>query len=243
MDTQIQTAFDDAKHIVFLTGAGVSTASGIPDFRSANGLYSQNQNAEYYLSHRYFASDPEGFYEFCKKNLYFPDAKPNVIHEKQAALTQQDRATVITQNIDNLYEEAGTKHLVDFHGNLYHVYCEKCGWVPIPEEELPLKLPEVEDYLKSRIHKLDDGPLRPDIVLYDEGIKQQNIIDAVKAMQTADLVVIVGTSMKVYPFAGLLEYRNKNAKVIAINRQKLSFSFDFEMVQEDATKFFEELRV
>ena len=232
MDTQIQTAFDDAKHIVFLTGAGVSTASGIPDFRSANGLYSQNQNAEYYLSHRYFASDPEGFYEFCKKNLYFPDAKPNVIHEKQAVLTQQDRATVITQNIDNLYEEAGTKHLVDFHGNLYHVYCEKCG------QTVP-----VEEYLKSRIHKLDDGPLRPDIVLYDEGIKQQNIIDAVKAMQTADLVVIVGTSMKVYPFAGLLEYRNKNAKVIAINRQKISFSFDFEMVQEDATKFFEELRV
>ena len=232
MDTQIQAAFDDAKHIVFLTGAGVSTASGIPDFRSANGLYSQNQNAEYYFSHRYFASDPEGFYEFCKKNLYFPDAKPNVIHEKQAALTQQDRATVITQNIDNLYEEAGTKHLVDFHGNLYHVYCEKCG------QTVP-----VEEYLKSRIHKLDDGPLRPDIVLYDEGIKQQNIIDAVKAMQTADLVVIVGTSMKVYPFAGLLEYRNKNAKVIAINRQKLSFSFDFEMVQEDATKFFEELRV
>lgn len=232
MDTQIQSVFDDAKHIVFLTGAGVSTASGIPDFRSANGLYSQNQNAEYYLSHRYFASDPEGFYEFCKKNLYFPDAKPNVIHEKQAALTQQDRATVITQNIDNLYEEAGTKHLVDFHGNLYHVYCEQCG------QTVP-----VDEYLKSRIHKLDGGPLRPDIVLYDEGIKQQNIINAVKAMQNADLVVIVGTSMKVYPFAGLLEYRNENARVIAINRQKLQFSFDFEMVQEDATKFFAELKV
>ena len=232
MDTNIQAAFDDAKHIVFLTGAGVSTASGIPDFRSANGLYTQNRNAESYLSHRYFASDPEGFYEFCKKNLYFPDAKPNVIHEKQAALTQQDRATVITQNIDNLYEEAGTKHLVDFHGNLYNVYCEKCG-----------KSVPVEEYLESRIHKLDGGPLRPDIVLYDEGIKQQNIVDAVKALQNADLVVIVGTSMKVYPFAGLLEYRNPNAKVIAINRQKLNFSFDFEMVQEDATKFFDELKV
>lgn len=232
METTIQTAFDDAKHIVFLTGAGVSTASGIPDFRSANGLYTQNRNAEYYLSHRYFASDPDGFYEFCKKNLYFPDAKPNVIHEKQAALTQQDRATVITQNIDNLYEEAGTKHLIDFHGNLYHVYCEKCG------ETVP-----VADYLKSRIHAKDGGPLRPDIVLYDEGIKQQNIIDAVKAMQAADLMVIVGTSMKVYPFAGLLEYRNPNAKVVAINRQELRFSFDFEMVQEDATKFFAELKV
>lgn len=232
MDTTIQAMFDEAKQIVFLTGAGVSTASGIPDFRSANGLYTQNRNAEYYLSHRYFTSDPEGFYEFCKKNLYFPDAKPNVIHKKQAALTQQDRATVITQNIDNLYEEAGTKHLVDFHGNLYNVYCEKCG------QSVPVK-----EYLESRIHKLDGGPLRPDIVLYDEGIKQQNIINAVRAMQAADLVVIVGTSMKVYPFAGLLEYRNQNAKVIAVNRQRLTFSFDFEMVQEDATKFFDELDV
>ena len=179
-----QQLFDNANHIVFLTGAGVSTASGIPDFRSANGLYTQNKNAEYYLSHRYFVEDPEGFYNYCKQNLYFPDARPNVIHEKQAALTQQDRATVITQNIDNLYEEAGTKHLVDFHGNLYHVYCEKC------HETVP-----VADYLKSRIHEKDGGSLRPDIVLYDEGISQAAISQSVNAMANADLVVIVGTSM------------------------------------------------
>ncbi|MDD7692764.1 MAG: NAD-dependent protein deacylase [Limosilactobacillus sp.] len=232
MDTQIQQLFDNAKRIVFLTGAGVSTASGIPDFRSANGLYTQDKNAEYYLSHRYFSSDPEGFYEFCKKNLYFPDAKPNVIHQKQAALTNQDRATVITQNIDNLYEEAGTTHLIDFHGNLYHVYCEKCG------ETVP-----VADYLKSRIHAKDGGSLRPDIVLYDEGIKQDDIMNSVRAMQAADLVVIVGTSMKVYPFAGLLEYRNPDAQVLAINQQKLNLPCEFTMVQTDATKFFNELQV
>ena len=232
MDTQIQQLFDNAKRIVFLTGAGVSTASGIPDFRSANGLYTQDKNAEYYLSHRYFSSDPEGFYEFCKKNLYFPDAKPNVIHQKQAALTNQDRATVITQNIDNLYEEAGTTHLIDFHGNLYHVYCEKCG------ETVP-----VADYLKSRIHAKDGGSLRPDIVLYDEGIKQDDIMNSVRAMQAADLVVIVGTSMKVYPFAGLLEYRNPDAQVLAINQQKLNLTCEFTMVQTDATKFFNELQV
>lgn len=232
MDTQIQQLFDDAKRIVFLTGAGVSTASGIPDFRSANGLYTQDKNAEYYLSHRYFSSDPEGFYEFCKKNLYFPDAKPNVIHKKQAALTNQDRATVITQNIDNLYEEAGATHLIDFHGNLYHVYCEKCG------ETVP-----VADYLKSRLHAKDGGSLRPDIVLYDEGIKQDDIMNSVRAMQAADLVVIVGTSMKVYPFAGLLEYRNRDAKVLAINQQKLNLPCEFTMVQTDATKFFDELQV
>lgn len=232
MDTQIQQLFDNAKRIVFLTGAGVSTASGIPDFRSANGLYTQDKNAEYYLSHRYFSSDPEGFYEFCKKNLYFPDAKPNVIHQKQAALTNQDRATVITQNIDNLYEEAGTTHLIDFHGNLYYVYCEKCG------ETVP-----VADYLKSRIHAKDGGSLRPDIVLYDEGIKQDDIMNSVRAMQAADLVVIVGTSMKVYPFAGLLEYRNPDAQVLAINQQKLNLPCEFTMVQTDATKFFNELQV
>lgn len=232
MDAQIQQLFDNAKRIVFLTGAGVSTASGIPDFRSANGLYTQDKNAEYYLSHRYFSSDPEGFYEFCKKNLYFPDAKPNVIHKKQAALTNQDRATVITQNIDDLYEEAGTTHLIDFHGNLYHVYCEKCG------ETVP-----VADYLKSRLHAKDGGSLRPDIVLYDEGIKQDDIMNSVRAMQSADLVVIVGTSMKVYPFAGLLEYRNPNAQVLAINQQKLNLPCEFTMVQTDATKFFDELQV
>ncbi len=227
-----QQLFDNANHIVFLTGAGVSTASGIPDFRSANGLYTQNKNAEYYLSHRYFVEDPEGFYNYCKQNLYFPDARPNVIHEKQAALTQQDRATVITQNIDNLYEEAGTKHLVDFHGNLYHVYCEKC------HETVP-----VADYLKSRIHEKDGGSLRPDIVLYDEGISQAAISQSVNAMANADLVVIVGTSMKVYPFAGLLQYANPAAKVLAINQQALNLPVDFTMIQADATKYFAELAV
>lgn len=93
------------------------------------------------------------------------------------------------------------------------------------------------------MHQKDNGPLRPDVVLYDEGIKQENIINSVNAMQQADLVVIVGTSMKVYPFAGLLDYRNSDAKVIAINQQLLQFPFEFQMVQADATKFFEELKV
>lgn len=232
MEQAVQQLFDDAQRIVFLTGAGVSTASGIPDFRSANGLYTKDRNAEYYLSHRYFESDPEGFYKFCKDNLYFPDTKPNVIHRKQAALTQQDRTIVITQNIDNLYEEAGTKHLIDFHGNLFNVYCEKC------HEKVP-----VEDYLKSRIHQKDGGSLRPDIVLYDERINQENIVNSVQAMQQTDLIVIVGTSMKVYPFAGLLDYRNPAAKVLAVNQEALNLPCDFEMIQTDASKFFDELKV
>ena len=155
-----------------------------------------------------------------------------MIHEKQAALTQQDRATVITQNIDNLYEKAGTKHLIDFHGNLYNVYCEKC------HERVP-----VADYLKSRIHEKDGGNLRPDIVLYDEGISQEAISRSLNAMSQADLVVIVGTSMKVYPFAGLLQYANPAAQVLAINQQALSLPVDFKMIQEDATKYFADLTV
>ena len=147
-------------------------------------------------------------------------------------MTKQDRATVITQNIDNLYEEAGTKHLIDFHGNLYNVYCEKC------HESVP-----VADYLKSRIHAKDGGNLRPDIVLYDEGISQTAISQSLNAMANADLVVIVGTSMKVYPFAGLLQYANPAAKVLAINQQQLSLPVDFKMIQEDATKYFTNLTV
>ncbi len=232
LNPEIQTQFDQAKHIVFLTGAGVSTASGIPDFRSANGLYTKNKNAEYYLSHAYFASDPDGFYSFCKENLYFPDAKPNVIHERQAALTQQNRAAVITQNIDNLYEFAGTQHLVDFHGNLFNVYCTKCH-----------QNVDWHDYLKSRIHENCGGALRPDVVLYDEGIAQDSISRSIDYMQHADLVVIVGTSMRVYPFAGLLNYRNSQAPVLAVNEQRLDLPVKFEMIQEDASQFFTELTV
>ncbi|MDO4855727.1 MAG: NAD-dependent protein deacylase [Limosilactobacillus gorillae] len=227
-----QALFDSAHHIVFLTGAGVSTASGIPDFRSANGLYKQNQNAEYFLSHRFFVSDPAGFYDFCKNNLYFPEARPNVIHEKQAALTRLDKASVITQNIDNLYELAGTKHLVDFHGNLFDVYCEKChAHVP------------VEEYLQNRLHKTDQGPLRPNIVLYDEGIPERVIRQSLAAIQEADLVVVVGTSMKVYPFAGLLEYVRPDVKILAVNQEPLNLPGNFEMVVEDAVDFFAQLKV
>jgi len=232
VNSQIQQQFDDADHIVFLTGAGVSTASGIPDFRSANGLYTKDKNAEYYLSHRYFMADPDGFYQFSKQNLYFPAAKPNVIHTKQAVLTQLGKAAVITQNIDNLYETAGTQNLIDFHGNLFQVYCEKCH-----------QIVDWHQYLNSRIHETCGGPLRPDVVLYDEGIKQTNLQRSVDYLQSADLIVIVGTSMRVYPFAGLLEYRNSHAKVIAINQEPLQFNFPFTMVQQDAVEFFEALRV
>jgi len=232
MEARLQAAFDHAQHIVFLTGAGVSTPSGIPDYRSKNGLYTGHRNAEYYLSHTCLVQEPEVFYDYVKQNLYYPDAQPNIIHTKQAALTQQDRATVITQNIDNLYRVAGTMHLVEFHGNLYNVSCQICG------EHV-----DWHDYLKSPYHEADGGWLRPDVVLYDEGLNQLNVQLAVGAMEQADLVVIVGTSMRVYPFAGLLDYRNDQADVVVVNQEQLNLGFDCEMVQADATEFFSELKV
>lgn len=233
MDTQIQSLFDNAKHIVFLTGAGVSTASHIPDYRSKNGLYSTDTTgkpAEYYLSHACLNNEPDVFYTFVKENMYYPDAKPNVIHEKQAELTRQDRASVITQNVDDLYNKVDTNHLVEFHGNLYHVYCQKCK-----------KAVDWHEYLESDVHKGCGGILRPGIVLYDEGLNQKNIVDSIQLMQQADLVVIVGTSMRVYPFAGLLDYRNPSAPVLAINQEKLNLGIDFTMIQQDASKFFDDL--
>ncbi|GEO70045.1 NAD-dependent protein deacylase [Levilactobacillus acidifarinae] len=232
MEARLQKLFDDATHIVFLTGAGVSTPSGIPDYRSKNGLYTGHRNAEYYLSHQCLAQEPDTFYDYVKQNLYYPEAQPNVIHQKQAALTQQNRATVITQNIDNLYREAGCQHLVEFHGNLYNVYCQVCGATV-----------DWHDYLKDPHHDVDGGWLRPDVVLYDEGLNTLNVQRAVAAMGAADLVVIVGTSMRVYPFAGLLDYRNAQAPVVVINQEKLELGMPIDMVQADATQFFTELQV
>lgn len=232
MDNTAQQLLATAQHIVFMTGAGVSTPSGIPDYRSKNGLYTEHHNAEYYLSHAFLAEHPQDFYEYLQKNLYYPDAQPNVIHEKMADLTRQNRASVITQNIDNLYRVAKTDHLVEFHGNLYQIYCTKCGqsvaW---------------QDYLQSPYHAADQGYLRPNVVLYDEGIAQANVERALDDLRHADLVVICGTSMRVYPFAGLIDYRNPRAAVLAINEEPLQLPFEFTMVRQNAVDFFKDVKV
>lgn len=233
MDSKIQSLFDEAKHIVFLTGAGVSTASNIPDYRSKNGLYATDTTgkpADYYLSHACLVNEPEVFYTFVKEKMYYPNAKPNVIHQKQAQLTQQGKASVITQNVDGLYSACGTENLIEFHGTLYNVICQKCH-----------QSVDWHEYMQNDVHNDCGGRLRPGIVLYDEGLNQKNIVDSIDLMQQADLVVIVGTSMRVYPFAGLLDYRNPNAKVIAVNQERLNLGIDFEMIQGDATEFLSEL--
>lgn len=235
IDSAIQQKFDNAKKITFLTGAGVSTPSGIPDYRSKNGLYTNDASdkpAEYYLSIDCLRNEPEVFYDFMMKNMYYPDAKPNVIHERQAEFTQKRDAMVITQNIDGLYQKAQTKKLVEFHGTLFDVYCLKCG-----------KHVDYHEYLHDMHHKDCGGILRPNIVLYGEGLDGENISRSVAAISTSDLIVVVGTSMRVYPFAGLIDYRPNSAEVVVVNQEALNLGFPITMVQEDASKFFEDLQV
>ncbi|MBM6958380.1 NAD-dependent protein deacylase [Lactobacillus gallinarum] len=210
---ELQQEIDKANHIVFLTGAGVSTHSGIPDYRSKNGIYNGMQESpENILSESTLYNRPEFFYQFVMNNMYFPDAKPNLIHQKIAQICNQ-KGDLITQNIDCLDTKAGNKHVTEFHGNLYNIYCTKCHHSI-----------SYEKYSQNYIHQNCGGIIRPDIVLYGESIKPETLTKSVEIMQKSDLVIICGTSFVVYPFAQLLAYRNEKAKIFSINKTKIPAS-------------------
>ena len=200
---------NESKNIVFLTGAGVSTPSGIPDYRSVSGLYTKSgvKEPEYLLSRRALLKDTEDFHRFIKQ-LCQKDAKPNIIHEKMAQLDRSKNVTVITQNIDGLHTRAGSKKVIEFHGTLAKCYCEKC------QETV-----ELEEFLQHFEHANCGGVIRPDVVLYDEQIDQGNIEKSLLALVTADTIAIVGTSFRVYPFASLIQYAYKDAKILTINKE------------------------
>lgn len=226
----IQQLIDNAKNIVFLTGAGVSTASGIPDYRSKGGIYDGIAlRPEYLLSTDALASEPEKMYEFAKENMYFPDAQPNIIHEKMATLTQNNRARIITQNVDSLHLKAGAKNVIEFHGSLYNIYSTTDG-----------KPSDVDTYLQSP-YREDGALLRPAITLYGE--IPFRVDEAAQWMTQADLVVIVGTSFVVYPFAGLLQYARPNVPVLAVNLEQIPAPANVKQVVGDAREFFSELQV
>ncbi len=226
----LQTAIQQAKHVTFMTGAGVSTASGIPDYRSKGGLYADQVDPEYALSIDNLQAHHEDFHKFVVNNMYFPAAKPNVIHEKMATITNQ-KGTIVTQNVDGLDRKAGAEHVVEFHGNLYRCYCSKDGdsidW---------------HDYLKSMYHATDHGIIRPDIVLYGESISQNALQQSMTAIEAADLLVIVGTSFKVYPFAGLINYRRPDAKLVVINNEPITAGSVTAQYTGDAKTFFAGLK-
>lgn len=191
----------DSRRLVFFGGAGVSTESGIPDFRSAQGLWNEKLKCqlrpEQLVSHTYYERFPEEFFEFYKAKLVYPQAKPNACHLALARLEQLGkRVDVVTQNIDGLHQQAGSTNVCELHGSVLRNYCEKCG--EFYDAEYVLKAEGVPHCSKC------GGRVKPDVVLYEEPLDMQVMQDAVDAIELADTMIIGGTSLVVYPAAGMV---------------------------------------
>lgn len=197
---QLQQMIDESSNIVFFGGAGVSTESGIPDFRSVDGLYHQQYAypPETILSHSFYVQNKEEFYRFYKNKMLCLEAEPNAAHKKLAELEEAGKLkAVITQNIDGLHQKAGSKTVYELHGSVHRNYCESCH-----------KLYDAEYILRSEgIPKCScGGTLKPDVVLYEEGLDDHTIQNSIHAIRSADMMIIGGTSLVVYPAAGLIDY-------------------------------------
>ena len=197
---RLQEMIDDSKRIVFFGGAGVSTESNIPDFRSADGLYQEKYvyPPEQVVSHTFFVRKTEMFYEFYKDKMMFLDAKPNKAHLKLAELEKAGKLTaVVTQNIDGLHQMAGSRNVLELHGSIHRNYCQRCG-----------KFYDGKYVKESEgIPKCDcGGIIKPDVVLYEEGLDGNIIQQTVQAISQADMLIIGGTSLVVYPAASFIDY-------------------------------------
>ena len=203
---------DNSDNIVFFGGAGVSTESGIPDFRSVDGLYNQQYDypPETILSHTFFRRNAEEFYRFYRAKMLALDAKPNAAHKKLAQWEQEGKLkAVVTQNIDGLHQAAGSKMVYELHGSVHRNYCQKCG-----------AFYDARYILESQgIPKCErcGGIIKPDVVLYEEGLDDATMRGAIRAISHADVLIIGGTSLTVYPAAGLIDYYNGN-KLVLINK-------------------------
>ena len=213
---KLQHLIDVSNNIVFFGGAGVSTESGIKDFRSKDGLYNlyskYGHPYEEMLSHTYFMENTDTFYKFYREFMINTEAKPNAAHLYLAKLEKRKHLTVITQNIDGLHQLAGSKNVLELHGSIHRNTCMKCG----------------EKYNLEDILKMDNTPrcahcgglIKPDVVLYEEGLDQDVLYAAVDAISKADLIIVAGTSLKVYPAAGLIRYFN-GKYIVVINKERL----------------------
>lgn len=208
---KLQELIDQYDNIVFFGGAGVSTESGIPDFRSQDGLYHQKYDypPETILSHTFFMRHPEEFYKFYQDKMLCDTAKPNAAHLKLAELERAGKLrAVVTQNIDNLHQMAGSKNVLELHGSVYRNYCMKCG-----------KFHDFS-YMKHAEgvpHCQCGGIIKPDVVLYEEGLDNDTISASVRAISQAQVLIIGGTSLAVYPAAGLIDYF-RGEHLVVINK-------------------------
>jgi NAD-dependent deacetylase len=227
----LKEAIRKSENIVFFGGAGVSTESNIPDFRSDSGLYKSKSKFSYppetMLSHSFFESHTEEFYQFYKEKMIFKDAKPNKAHFSLAELERMGKLkAVITQNIDGLHQMAGSQNVLELHGSIHRNYCTKCG-----------KFFDLQYIMNSQddIPKCDScgGTIKPDVVLYEEPLNMDIIDKAVKYVSNADVLIIGGTSLVVYPAAGLVDYYRGN-KLVLINKSSTPYDNKADLVINDS---------
>lgn len=208
---QLKQWVKESGNIVFFGGAGVSTESGIPDFRSVDGLYNQQYDypPETIISHSFYKRNPEEFYRFYKDRMIFTEARPNSAHRVLAGLEEQGKLrAVITQNIDGLHQMAGSKEVMELHGSVHRNYCSRCGQFYSLADILAMNgVP----YCNC------GGMIKPDVVLYEEGLDQKTLSDAVHYISGADVLIVGGTSLAVYPAAGLLDYY-RGKKLVLVNK-------------------------
>lgn len=224
----LQEIINDSSRIVFFGGAGVSTESGIPDFRSVDGLYNQSYKypPEEIISHSFFERNPEEFYRFYKDRMIFADAKPNAAHLKLAELEAAGKlSAVITQNIDGLHQAAGSKNVIELHGSIMRNHCVKCG------ASYPLKYVIDHDGI-PRCEKCG-GIVKPDVVLYEESLNGDDINRAVSEIAAADTLIIGGTSLVVYPAAGFVNYF-QGKHLVVINKSPTNADKNAELVIADS---------
>ncbi len=223
----LKQAIANSKSIVVLTGAGISVPSGIPDFRSANGLYSTPFGAfspEEMISHDFYVRHRKEFYEFYKQKMLYPSAEPNAAHLYLAKLESEGKlSAVITQNIDGLHQKAGSKRVLELHGSVHRNYCEKCG-----------KFFDLDYIINSGdVPKCScGGSIKPDVVLYGESLDADVLMSSVNALRHADLFIVIGTSLAVYPAAGLVDYYGGKTKVV-INKSATPYDAYADIVIND----------
>ena len=234
---ELQQIINNSNHIVFFTGAGVSTASGIPDFRSTDGLYNQKYQfpPEEILSHHFFKQHTEEFFRFYRDKMLYPDVKPSFVHQYIATLEKRNKkVTVITQNIDGLHQLAGSTNVLELHGSVLRNTCMQCH----------------TKYSLDKILKMDtvphcpkcNGIIKPDVVLYEEGLDETILNQALHALQTADTCIVLGTSLVVYPAAGLLRYFGGD-KLVLINRDQTSYDSTADLtIHDDFINIFPNLK-
>lgn len=226
MYEELKKIIEESNNIVFFGGAGVSTESGIPDFRSVDGLYNQKYKypPETILSHSFFMTRPGDFYDFYRDKMICLDAKPNRAHKALAALEKSGKLrAVITQNIDGLHQAAGSKRVYELHGSVHRNYCVRCR-----------KFYGIEAVTESEgIPKCTcGGIIKPDVVLYEEGLDDSTVENSVKAIAAADVLIVGGTSLNVYPAAGFLNYF-RGSTIVLLNKSETSFDKNADLVIRD----------